>query len=133
MITKNKIEELIKSKAEFLHSIDRYVVESNKFSELAKDIYNSININKDKLFAYKIPIIESEAGWGSKIDDYMICITKDECKLFMKEFNSKNIGKSTPDWYMRCDDEITEIEISESQLNELKKYGRTWLSKLRLL
>ena len=49
MITKSQIEKLIKSKAEFLHSIERNVVKSNNFSDLAEDIYKEIIKNDDNV------------------------------------------------------------------------------------
>lgn len=40
--------------------------------------------------AIKIPVIESERGYGSKVDDYMICKSVEDANAFIEEFNSKN-------------------------------------------
>lgn len=56
--------------------------------------------------AYRVLIIESERGWGSKIDE-----TKEfrgenalaDAKAFVAQYNSFNTASSAPDWYMRAD------------------------------
>ena len=83
--------------------------------------------------AVKIAVIESESGWGSKIDDWMVCLTIDDCKLFKKEFNSKNNLDSTPDWYMYADGEPLPIELDERKYAILKEDKRIWLSTLNKL
>lgn len=37
------------------------------------------NLNISNL-AVKIAVIESEAGWGRKIDDWMVCLSPRRCK-----------------------------------------------------
>ena len=49
---------------------------------------------------FKVAIIESERGWGQKIDEVMTFPTKEERDAFIKEYNSKNDKKEVPDWYM---------------------------------
>lgn len=49
---------------------------------------------------WKTDIIESERGWGQKIDSTKIFDSKDEADKFVKEFNSRNTEDSAPDWYM---------------------------------
>jgi hypothetical protein len=48
----------------------------------------------------KVFIIESEAGWGQKVDEVKEFPTKEEANAFVKEFNSYNSLPYTPDWYM---------------------------------
>ena len=54
----------------------------------------------------KVEIIESERGWGSKIDEvkYFEALTIEEAtKLatdFCNEYNAKNNKNVVPDWYM---------------------------------
>lgn len=50
--------------------------------------------------AYKVNIIESERGWGSKIDEVKYFDNEFEAKEFVKTFNSKNDENLVPDWYM---------------------------------
>jgi len=56
-----------------------------------------------KFLAY---IVESEAGWGSKVDETKEFDTKAERDEFVRTYNEKhnpNLGKEgfqTPNWYM---------------------------------
>jgi hypothetical protein len=52
---------------------------------------------------HKVLIIESERGWGQRIDDIELFETKQEALDFCEKFNSKNIETTVPDWYMRAD------------------------------
>jgi len=83
----------------------------------------------------KVAVIESERGWGRKIDDYMVCLNVLDAFLFEKEFNSKNTAESTPDWYMQVEGDPTPIDISEKQYNHIQSQEnkREWLSKLKKL
>jgi hypothetical protein len=49
---------------------------------------------------YKVEVIESERGWGSKIDEVKYFNTKEFAEKFVKEFNSANDKDVVPDWYM---------------------------------
>lgn len=53
-----------------------------------------------KVNAYKVNIIESERGWGQKIDEVKYFDNEVEAKSFVREFNSKNDKPYVPDWYM---------------------------------
>ena len=48
----------------------------------------------------KVVIIESEIGWGQKVDEIKEFDNKEEAEKFVKEFNSKNDKDYVPDWYM---------------------------------
>lgn len=48
----------------------------------------------------KVVIIESERGWGSKIDEIREFGTRDEAETFVTEYNSHNDKPEVPDWYM---------------------------------
>ena len=51
--------------------------------------------------AYKVAIVESERGWGSKIIDEHYFDNEDEAHAYVKGFNDENIGLGdAPDWYM---------------------------------
>ena len=47
-------------------------------------------------------IIESEAGWGSKVDETLEFDTQEEAENYVKEYNNKyNPPRAvTPSWYM---------------------------------
>ena len=51
---------------------------------------------------YRVDIIESERGWGSKIDETKYFDNEPEAKKFVKEYNDKYNPPSAhvPDWYM---------------------------------
>ena len=74
--------------------------------------------------AVKIAMIESEAGWGRKIDDWMVCLSVEDAKTFKKEFNSKNKSSSTPNWYMQVEDGPEPIDLTDKQFSKLQKDKR---------
>jgi hypothetical protein len=47
-----------------------------------------------------VNIIESERGWGSKIDEVKEFATIEAADAFVKEFNKDNNEDVAPDWYM---------------------------------
>ena len=50
--------------------------------------------------AWAVDIIESERGWGSKVDEVKYFDNFDDAAEFVNKFNSHNIAESAPDWYM---------------------------------
>ena len=51
----------------------------------------------------KVNIIESERGWGSKIDEVKEFETLELAEAFCTEFNAQNTEPTAPDWYMRAE------------------------------
>lgn len=49
---------------------------------------------------WEVTIIESERGWGQKIDELKYYDDYDVAKAFVDEFNSRNDKDEVPDWYM---------------------------------
>lgn len=49
---------------------------------------------------WRVTVIESERGWGSKIDEYRRFETKEEGQAWASEFNSQNTLDYVPEWYM---------------------------------
>lgn len=49
---------------------------------------------------YRVDIIESERGWGSKVDEQKDFNSLDEAKAFVTKFNAVNNEAVVPDWYM---------------------------------
>ena len=47
-----------------------------------------------------VDIIESERGWGSKVDETKEFTDYDEAKAFVKRYNADNNLPEVPDWYM---------------------------------
>lgn len=50
--------------------------------------------------AYKVTIIESERGWGQKIDEVKYFDNESEAKKFCDTYNGYNDKPEVPDWYM---------------------------------
>lgn len=48
----------------------------------------------------KVVIIESERGWGQKVDEVKTFNTRKEAVDFVNEFNKGNNLPYVPDWYM---------------------------------
>jgi hypothetical protein len=80
--------------------------------------------------AVKIAVIESEAGWGRKVDDWMVCLSMEDATAFEHEFNSQNTAKTAPDWYMQTEGSPKPIDLTDKQMKYLKKNHRVWLSEL---
>lgn len=53
---------------------------------------------------WRVTVIESERGWGQKVDMYRRFATEEEEKAWQREFNSANTSKTAPDWYMQAQD-----------------------------
>jgi hypothetical protein len=52
---------------------------------------------------WKLYIMESERGWGQRVDEILKFDTYEEADKYKKEFNSKNNLPEVPDWYMYAD------------------------------
>jgi len=48
----------------------------------------------------KVVIIESEAGWGQRVDEVKEFDTMKEAEDYVTEFNKDNNAPVTPSWYM---------------------------------
>ncbi len=51
----------------------------------------------------QVAIIESERGWGRKIDEIKTFDTREKALAFIKEYNSYNTSPTAPDWYMQAE------------------------------
>ena len=52
---------------------------------------------------FRVDIIESERGWGSRVDEVKYFETMAEANAFCNQYNSHNTAAVTPDWYMYAD------------------------------
>lgn len=52
---------------------------------------------------WRVTVIESERGWGQKVDEYRHFETKEEAQKWVTAFNAKNDLDYVPDWYMRAE------------------------------
>lgn len=57
---------------------------------------------------WNVFIIESERGWGQRVDEVKSFDDYDKACEFVKEFNSHNTAASVPDWYMYADDPVAQ-------------------------
>jgi hypothetical protein len=55
---------------------------------------------------YKVNIIESERGWGSKVDDTKYFDEKKDAEDFVKEMNDKLDKDVVPDMYWYAEDPV---------------------------
>ncbi len=53
---------------------------------------------------WKVTIIESESGWGQKVDEVKEFNSYEDAKRFQIEFNKENTALVAPDWYMVAND-----------------------------
>ncbi len=51
-------------------------------------------------FKFKVDVIESERGWGQKLDERKEFDTYEEAVKFIADFNKDNDKEVVPDWYM---------------------------------
>lgn len=55
----------------------------------------------NKQVAYCVEMIESEAGWGSRVDERLYFKTEEVAKQFVECYNTKwNSSNAVPDWYI---------------------------------
>jgi hypothetical protein len=47
----------------------------------------------------KVEIIESERGWGQRVDEVKEFDTREEAEDFCKKYNASNNLSYVPDWY----------------------------------
>ncbi len=47
-----------------------------------------------------VEIIESERGWGQRIDSVKEFYDLKEAEKYVKKYNSRNTLEEVPDWYM---------------------------------
>ena len=68
---------------------------------------------------WKVTIIESERGWGQRVDSIETFDTYEEAKKYQINFNKQNTGLVTPDWYMVAHDPVFDsTEIDKKLMNK---------------
>lgn len=48
----------------------------------------------------KVQIIESERGWGMRVDEVIEFDDRLKAEKFVTEYNAANFEPNVPDWYM---------------------------------
>lgn len=51
---------------------------------------------------FRVDIIESERGWGQKVDEQKFFDSADAAWKFVEEYNAQNTAPVAPDWYMQA-------------------------------
>lgn len=49
---------------------------------------------------YRVFLMESESGWGQRVDETKYFDELTDAEEYVKDFNSRNTAKVTPSWYM---------------------------------
>lgn len=78
---------------------------------------------------FAVDIIESERGWGRKVDDTLYSIDEEVIKEFTKEYNSKNTKSTTPEWYMIAEN-IRKEKVDSRTYDYLLAVGKAYASEL---
>lgn len=70
------------------------------------------------LKVYAVNIIESERGWGQRVDDTIHFSSEHEAKEWARAYNVKyNSSDEVPDWYMYADF-VGETNIKEEEFSK---------------
>jgi hypothetical protein len=67
---------------------------------------------------WKVTIIESERGWGQKIDQIKQFDSYETAKMFQLNFNKSNDKEYAPDWYMAAEDPVFDSSIIDKKLTQ---------------
>lgn len=65
---------------------------------------------------WKVTIIESERGWGQRVDEVKEFKTYEDAKKFQLDFNKENNKDYVPDWYMVARDPVFDSTVIDKQL-----------------
>lgn len=57
---------------------------------------------------YRVDIIESERGWGSRVDERKYFKSLPAANKFVAQYNAQNNLPYVPDWYMYASDPVLE-------------------------
>lgn len=71
---------------------------------------------------WKVTIIESERGWGQKVDEVKQFESYKEAKQFQIEFNEENTALVAPDWYMVAHDPVFDSTEVDNKLKYNSEY-----------
>lgn len=72
---------------------------------------------------YAVDLIESERGWGQKVDDTYYFDEELYAQRFITKFNDKNDKSITPDWYMYATESYMVQQWPQAmKFNDVGKY-----------
>jgi hypothetical protein len=68
---------------------------------------------------WKVTIIESERGWGQRVDEVKEFKDYEDAKKFQIDFNKQNNKDAVPDWYMVAEDPFFDsIAVDKKLMNK---------------
>ena len=73
----------------------------------------------ERYYGFCIPVIEYEAGWGSKQDGYMVGFTIEDLKERQKDFERGNTGSYG--LYYERPNQYTPVELTQEAFDALMK------------
>lgn len=71
---------------------------------------------------WKVTIIESERGWGQKVDEVKEFNSYEDAKKFHMEFNKENTATVVPDWYMAALEPVFDSTEVDKKLRYNSEY-----------
>lgn len=71
-----------------------------KAKKVTKKVAKKVTKKRQPKGKFRVAIIESEAGWGQRVDEIRHFKTYEAADKFVNEFNSHNTSPTVPSWYM---------------------------------
>jgi hypothetical protein len=59
---------------------------------------------------WRVNIIESERGWGQRVDETKLFDSREQADSFVAQFNARNNRSTVPGWYMYAE---KPVQVSE--------------------
>lgn len=63
---------------------------------------------------FKVVIIESERGWGQRVEDILYFMYVEKADAFVNVYNSSNNATVVPDWYMYAEEAVFVRDIPDN-------------------
>lgn len=120
-VIRAKFEELHPNAPSMNQSLRQalYAIFKEGWENGAASAKNPAESDTERHFGFCIPVIESEAGWGSKQDGYMVGLTVEDLKERQKDFERGNTGSYG--LYYERPNQYTPVELTEEAFDALMK------------
>lgn len=79
---------------------DARAVNNNQIEVKALQLHADLTQHFSKTPKVRVEIIESERGWGQKVDEVKEFDTQEEAEEYVRSFNAENNKTVIPAWYM---------------------------------
>ena len=93
----------MKSKKKTLPKVKKLRTNATKSSSSRSTVAPSAQTPPTVSKSIRVAIIESERGWGRKLEDVKTFPTMEAAQAFIKEYNAYNTATTAPDWYMQAE------------------------------